>query len=287
MGAHSKNTRNKISYWNSIFSITTVLFLTGFLGIFIWIAKNTSDVLKESVFIQVELVDTTQGTYDNFKAQIENLGQVKKVKFVSKDVAAAKLKKDINEDFINVIGYNPLFNSFEVNIKSEVFKPEVLEHTKKEFLKSNLVRDATYPKVISRTLDKNLKKISLILGAITLFLLIIAVILIDSTIRLAMFSDRFLIKSMQLVGATRWFIIRPYILRAVLNGIVSALVASGLLVLILYLFDKYTQLIEFQKELKYLSIIFFGLILLGVILSFISTFFAVNKYLRMKLDSLY
>ena len=287
MGAHSKNTRNKISYWNSLFSITTVLFLTGFLGIFIWIAKNTSDVLKESVFIQVELVDTTQGTYDNFKAQIENLGQVKKVKFVSKDVAAAKLKKDINEDFINVIGYNPLFNSFEVNIKSEVFKPEVLEHTKKEFLKSNLVRDATYPKVISRTLDKNLKKISLILGAITLFLLIIAVILIDSTIRLAMFSDRFLIKSMQLVGATRWFIIRPYILRAVLNGIVSALVASGLLVLILYLFDKYTQLIELQKELKYLSIIFFGLILLGVILSFISTFFAVNKYLRMKLDSLY
>ena len=287
MGAHSKNTRNKISYWNSIFSITTVLFLTGFLGIFIWIAKNTSDVLKESVFIQVELVDTTQGTYDNFKAQIENLGQVKKVKFVSKDVAAAKLKKDINEDFINVIGYNPLFNSFEVNIKSEVFKPEVLEHTKKEFLKSNLVRDATYPKVISRTLDKNLKKISLILGAITLFLLIIAVILIDSTIRLAMFSDRFLIKSMQLVGATRWFIIRPYILRAVLNGIVSALVASGLLVLILYLFDKYTQLIELQKELKYLSVIFFGLILLGVILSFISTFFAVNKYLRMKLDSLY
>ena len=287
MGAHSKNTRNKISYWNSIFSITTVLFLTGFLGIFIWIAKNTSDVLKESVFIQVELVDTTQGTYDNFKAQIENLGQVKKVKFVSKDVAAAKLKKDINEDFINVIGYNPLFNSFEVNIKSEVFKPEVLEHTKKEFLKSNLVRDATYPKVISKTLDKNLKKISLILGAITLFLLIIAVILIDSTIRLAMFSDRFLIKSMQLVGATRWFIIRPYILRAVLNGIVSALVASGLLVLILYLFDKYTQLIELQKELKYLSVIFFGLILLGVILSFISTFFAVNKYLRMKLDSLY
>ena len=239
------------------------------------------------MFIQVELVDTTQGTYDNFKAQIENLGQVKKVKFVSKDVAAAKLKKDINEDFINVIGYNPLFNSFEVNIKSEVFKPEVLEHTKKEFLKSNLVRDATYPKVISRTLDKNLKKISLILGAITLFLLIIAVILIDSTIRLAMFSDRFLIKSMQLVGATRWFIIRPYILRAVLNGIVSALVASGLLVLILYLFDKYTQLIELQKELKYLSVIFFGLILLGVILSFISTFFAVNKYLRMKLDSLY
>lgn len=287
MGAHSKNTRNKISYWNSIFSITTVLFLTGFLGIFIWIAKNTSDVLKESVYIQVELADTTQGVYDNFKAQIETLGQVKHVKFVSKEIAAAKLKKEINDDFINVIGYNPLFNSFEVNIKSEVFNPEVLEHTKKELLKSSLVRDATYPKVISKTLDKNLKKISLILGAITLFLLIIAVILIDSTIRLAMFSDRFLIKSMQLVGATRWFIIRPYILRAVVNGIVSALVASGLLILILYLFDKYTQLIELQKELKYLSIIFFGLILLGVILSFISTFFAVNKYLRMKLDSLY
>lgn len=287
MGAHSKNTRNKISYWNSIFSITTVLFLTGFLGIFIWIAKNTSDVLKESVFIQVELADTTQSVYDNFKAELEVLPQVKQVKFVSKDKAAAKLKKEINEDFINIIGYNPIFNSLEVNIKSEAFKPEVLESTKKEILKSPLVRDANYPKVISKTLDKNLRKISLILGAITLFLLIIAVVLIDSTIRLAMFSDRFLIKSMQLVGATRWFIIRPYIWRAVLNGILSALLASGLLILILYLFDKYTQLIELQKELKYLSIIFFGLILLGMILSFISTFFAVNKYLRMKLDSLY
>ena len=287
MGAHSKNTRNKISYWNSIFSITTVLFLTGFLGIFIWIAKNTSDVLKESVYIQVELVDTVQSAYDKFRAELENIPEVKKVKFVSKDIAAAKLKKDINEDFINIIGYNPLFNSFEVNIKSEMFKPEILESTKKLILKNALVRDATYPKVISKTLDKNLRKISLILGAITLFLLIIAVILIDSTIRLAMFSDRFLIKSMQLVGATRWFIIRPYIWRAILNGIVSALVASGLLIFILYIFDKYTQLIELQKELKYLSIIFFGLILLGVILSFISTFFAVNKYLRMKLDSLY
>jgi cell division transport system permease protein len=287
METHSKPARNKISYWNSVFSITTVLFLTGFLGIFIWIAKNTSDALKESVFIQVEMVDTTQSTYDNFKAELENLNGVKQVKFVSKDIAAAKLKKEINDDFINVIGYNPLFNSFEVNIKSELFNPEVLESTKKTILKSSLVKDANYPKVISKTLNKNLRKISLILGAITLFLLIIAVILIDSTIRLAMFSDRFLIKSMQLVGATRWFIIRPYIWRGILNGILSALIASGLLVLILYLFDKYTQLLELQKELKYLSIIFFGLILLGVILSFISTFFAVNKYLRMKLDSLY
>ncbi|MBL7788264.1 MAG: hypothetical protein JNL75_00355 [Chitinophagales bacterium] len=287
MGTHSKQTRNKISYWNSIFSITTVLFLTGFLSIFIWIAKNTSDALKESVYIQVELIDSKQSDYDNFKAELENLSAVKKVKFVSKDVAAAKLKKEINEDFINVIGYNPLFNSFEVNIKSEVFKPEVLENTKKWILKNPLVKDATYPKVISKTLDKNLRKVSLILGAITLFLLIIAIVLIDSTIRLAMFSDRFLIKSMQLVGATRWFIIRPYIWRGILNGIVSALIASALLILILYFFDKYTQLLELQKELKYLSIIFFGLILLGVILSFISTFFAVNKYLRMKLDSLY
>jgi len=287
MGTHSKHSRNKISYWNSIFSITTVLFLTGFLGIFIWIAKNTSDALKESVYIQLELVDTTQGAYDNFKAEIETMPEVKQVKFVSKDMAAEKLRKEINEDFINVIGYNPLFNSFEVNIKSELFKPEILESTKKELLKSSLVRDANYPKVISKTLDKNLRKISLILGAITLFLLIIAVVLIDSTIRLAMFSDRFIIKSMQLVGATRWFIIKPYIWRGILNGILSALIASALLVLILYFFDKYTQLLELQKELKYLSIIFFGLILLGVVLSFISTFFAVNKYLRMKLDSLY
>lgn len=287
MGTHSKSKKNKISYWNSIFSITTVLFLTGFLGIFIWIAKNTSDVLKESVTIQVELVDTTQVIYDEFKAELETLPEVKRVKFVSKDSAAEKLKREIKEDFINVIGYNPLYNSLEVNLKSEFFNPEVLESLKKKILKNSLVRDASYPKVVSKTLDKNLRKVSLILGAITFFLLIIAVVLIDSTIRLAMFSDRFLIKSMQLVGATRWFIIRPYIGRAFLNGILSAVLASGLLLLILYFFGKYTELIELHKEIKYLAIIFFALILLGIILSVISTFFAVNKYLRTKLDSLY
>jgi len=279
--------KNKISYWNSIFSITTVLFLTGFLGIFIWVAKNTSDVLKESVTIQVELVDTAQFVYDNFRAEIEAMPEVKHVKFVSKDSAAQKLKKEINEDFINVIGYNPLSNSFDINIKSEYFKPEVLEKIKKDVLKNMLVRDATYPKVVSKSLEKNLKKVSLILGAITFFLLLIAVVLIDSTIRLAMFSDRFLIKSMQLVGATRWFIIKPYVGRAILNGIVSALIASGLLILILQLFSNYSDLIDIKKELKYLVIIFFGLILLGIIISVISTIFAVSKYLRIKLDSLY
>jgi cell division transport system permease protein len=284
---HSTPKKNKISYWNSIFSITTVLFLTGFLGIFIWIAKNTSDVLKESVVIQVELVDTSQYFYDNFKAEIEAMPQVKQVKFVSKDSAAEKLKREINEDFIKVIGFNPLFNSFDINLKSEFFNADELEKVKKKVLLNTIVREASYPKVVSKSLDKNLKKISLILGAITFFLLLIAVVLIDSTIRLAMFSDRFLIKSMQLVGATRWFIIKPYISRAIINGIVSALIASGLLILILQLFSRYTELIDIKKELKYLAIIFFGLILLGIIISLISTVFAVSKYLRTKLDSLY
>lgn len=287
MGTHSKQKKNKISYWNSIFSITTVLFLTGFLGIFIWVAKNTSDVLKESVTIQVELVDTTKFVYDNFKAELETMPEVKQVKFISKDTAAEKLKNDIKEDFISIIGYNPLSNSFDINLKSEYFNPEVLESLKKQILKNNLVKDASYPKVVSKSLDKNLRKVSLILGAITFFLLLIAVVLIDSTIRLAMFSDRFLIKSMQLVGATRWFIIKPYMGRAMLNGIVSALIASGLLLLILQLFSRYTDLLDIKKEIKYLIIIFFGLILLGITISVISTFFAVSKYLRTKLDSLY
>lgn len=284
---HSAPKKNKISYWNSIFSITTVLFLTGFLGIFIWIAKNTSDVLKESVTIQVELVDTSQYVYDNFKAEIEALPEVKQVKFITKDSAAEKLKREVKEDFVKVIGFNPLSNSFDINLKSEFFNADELEKIKKQVLLKTIVKDATYPKLISKSLDKNLRKISLILGAITFFLLLIAVVLIDSTIRLAMFSDRFLIKSMQLVGATRWFIIKPYISRAIINGIVSGLIASGLLILVLQLFSHYTDLIDIKKELKYLTIIFFGLILLGIIISLISTIFAVSKYLRTKLDSLY
>lgn len=281
------NTKNKISYWNSIFSISTVLFLTGFLGMFILIAKNTSDVLKESVTIQVELVDTTAEEYNRYIDELKTMPEIKQIKFVSKDSAAEKLKKEITEDFISIIGYNPLFNSLEINIKSEYFTPQILEKIKKKILNNFLVKDASYPKVVSKSLDKNLRKVSFFIGALAFFLLLIAVVLIDSTIRLAMFSDRFLIKSMQLVGATRWFIIRPYILRSFINGIVSALIGSAILILVLYLISHYSELIELQNEIKYLVIIFFGLILLGITISSISTFFAVNKYLRMKLDSLY
>lgn len=281
------NQKNKISYWNSIFSISIVLFLTGFLGMFILIAKNTSDVLKESVTIQVELVDTTAIIYDNFIEELKNYKEIKQIKFISKDSAAAKLKKEISEDFISIIGYNPLFNAIEINIKSEYFTPIILEKIKKQILTNYLVKDVTYPKVVSKSLDKNLRKVSLFIGALAFFLLLMAVVLIDSTIRLAMFSDRFLIKSMQLVGATRWFIIRPYITRSFINGIFSALIGSALLILVLYLISHYSELIELKNEIKYLVIIFFGLILLGITISSISTFFAVNKYLRMKLDSLY
>lgn len=279
--------KNKISYWNSIFSMSTVLFLTGFLSVFIWMAKKTSDSLIDNVVIQIELIDTTHNAYNEYMKKIKAIDEVNHVSFISKDVAAEKLKKQINEDFISIIGYNPLFNSMEVSVKSDFFTGEVFEKLKERFLANHLVKNATYPKVVAKSLNKNLRKVSLFIGALTFFLLLIAVVLIDSTIRLAMFSDRFLIKSMQLVGATRWFIIKPYIWRSILNGIVSGLFASGFLLIVLQLFSKYSELIDVKAELKYLVIIFFGLILLGIIISSISTIFAVRKYLRIKLDSLY
>jgi cell division transport system permease protein len=279
--------KNKISYWNSIFSISTVLFLTGFLGLFIIIAKNTSDVLKESVSIHVELADASPREYNEIIAKLKTYDEVRKINYISKEEAAVKLKNDIKEDFIQIIGYNPLYNAFDVNLKSDYFNQKNIEKIKKNLLLESLVRDVSYPKVISKSLDKNLRKISFFIGALTIFLLLIAVVLIDSTIRLAMFSDRFLIKSMQLVGATRWFIIKPYIWRSILNGIVSAIMSFIVLVLVLYLISKYSELIDIMHEIKYLVIVFFGLIFLGIIISSISTVFAVHKYLRTKLDSLY
>lgn len=279
--------KNKISYWNSIFSMTTVLFITGFLAIFIWIAKNTTDILKESVVIQVELVDTSALIYNEYQSELATIPEIKKIKFISKDSAAAKLNKEINEDMINVLGYNPLFNSFEINVKSEFFNPTVLEKINKEILKSTLVKDASYPRFVSKSLDKNLKKVSAFIGAVAILMLILSIILIDSTIKLALFSDRFLIKSMEYVGATKWFIIRPYLARSLFNGIVSALLACIALVIVLILFSRYTEIIDIQNEIKYLILIFFGLILLGIIISTTSTYFAVNKYLKSKIDTLY
>jgi cell division transport system permease protein len=279
--------KNKISYWNSIFSISTVLFLTGFLGLFIIIAKNTSDILKESVSIHVELADATPQEYNEIIAKLKTYDEVRKINYVTKEEAAVKLKNDIKEDFIQIIGYNPLYNALDVNLKSDYFNQQNIEKIKKNLLLESLVRDVSYPKVISQSLDKNLRKISFFIGALTIFLLLIAVVLIDSTIRLAMFSDRFLIKSMQLVGATRWFIIKPYIWRSILNGIVSAIMSFIILVLVLYLISKYSELIDIMHEINHLVVVFFGLIFLGIIISSISTVFAVHKYLRTKLDSLY
>jgi cell division transport system permease protein len=279
--------KNKISYWNSIFSISTVLFLTGFLGLFIIIAKNTSDILKESVSIHVELADATPQEYNEIIAKLKTYDEVRKINYVTKEEAAVKLKNDIKEDFIQIIGYNPLYNALDVNLKSDYFNQQNIEKIKKNLLLESLVRDVSYPKVISQSLDKNLRKISFFIGALTIFLLLIAVVLIDSTIRLAMFSDRFLIKSMQLVGATRWFIIKPYIWRSILNGIVSAIMSFIILVLVLYMISKYSELIDIMHEINHLVVVFFGLIFLGIIISSISTVFAVHKYLRTKLDSLY
>ena len=279
--------KNKISYWNSIFSISTVLFLTGFLGLFIIIAKNTSDILKESVSIHVELADATPQEYNEIIAKLKTYDEVRKINYITKEEAAVKLKNDIKEDFIQIIGYNPLYNALDVNLKSDYFNQQNIEKIKKNLLLESLVRDVSYPKVISQSLDKNLRKISFFIGALTIFLLLIAVVLIDSTIRLAMFSDRFLIKSMQLVGATRWFIIKPYIWRSILNGIVSAIMSFIILVLVLYMISKYSELIDIMHEINHLVVVFFGLIFLGIIISSISTVFAVHKYLRTKLDSLY
>jgi cell division transport system permease protein len=279
--------KNKISYWNSIFSISTVLFLTGFLGLFIIIAKNTSDILKESVSIHVELADATPQEYNEIISKLKTYDEVRKINYVTKEEAAVKLKNDIKEDFIQIIGYNPLYNALDVNLKSDYFNQQNIEKIKKNLLLESLVRDVSYPKVISQSLDKNLRKISFFIGALTIFLLLIAVVLIDSTIRLAMFSDRFLIKSMQLVGATRWFIIKPYIWRSILNGIVSAIMSFIVLVLVLYMISKYSELIDIMHEINHLVVVFFGLIFLGIIISSISTVFAVHKYLRTKLDSLY
>ncbi|MCU0329050.1 MAG: permease-like cell division protein FtsX [Chitinophagales bacterium] len=287
INAQNGHKKNKISYWNSIFSISTVLFFTGFLSLFIWIFKQKSDILKESVHIQVELIDTNYQEYLNLINLVKTMPAVKDAAYISKDSAAIKLKREINEDFVEILGYNPLFNSLDINIKADFFQNDILEEIKNKLETNYIVRDVNYPKNVSKALEKNMRKFSIYIGAIALFLLIIAIILIDSTIRLAMYSDRFIIKSMQLVGATKWFIIKPYIIKSILNGIFSAFLAISALLLIMLLISKYTDVIDIVEELDKLALIFGGLVFLGISISSLSTFFAVHKYLRTKLDNLF
>lgn len=244
--------------------------------------------MKENVEVSVILKDSFKDHNKETLVQlIEGKPYVQSFEYISKDEAATLWTDEYGEDFVELLEYNPLYASINLRLNSDFMEDEDLDMIEADLLKAESVQEVFYQRNLLSLIRENFRKLGLALLILSALLLSIAITLIDSTIRLAMYSNRFLIKSMQLVGATRWLITKPFIQRSVWNGGISGLAAGTAVGALLYLIDrKYPDLGLTQNPLEYLMI-FTGIMMIGIFISYWSTRGAVRKYLKLKLDDLY
>ena len=276
------------SYISTVISITLVLFMMGLLGMLILHAKKLSDYVKENIGFSIMIKEgVKEVAVMQLQKKLDAVQYVKSTEYIPKEKAAADLKKELGEDFIGFLGYNPLLPSIDLRLKAEFTTPLQVARVEKALLDNPEVKEVFYQKSLINLVNRNIERISLIILGFSLLLLIISVALINNTIRLSVYSKRFIIRTMLLVGATRGFIRRPFVWKSVLSGVISAFLALGLLMVVLTLIlQEIPELVQVQ-DLRIYLVLTFSVLLLGVLISWFSTWFAVRKYLRMKTDQLY
>lgn len=280
--------RGKPSYFMSIVGVTLVLFILGIIGLLVINATKVGNYFKESVEIVASLRgDVTTADSTALMQYISSKPYVRKIEFVTKEEAKRRFLGDGNESWDKVLDYNPLDNSINFKVKKQYMNSDSLGIIQADLKRQTYIKDVEYPKALVDNLSRNVQRASIIFLAIAILLAILVIILIDNTIRLAMFSNRFLIKTMQMVGATRWFIARPMNTRAVINGAVSGLIAIIALILVVFFAEKILPELKAFHDNVVLILLFVGLIVLGIFITLFSTHRSVLKYLKMKLDDLY
>ena len=281
--------RSKPNYIYSIVGVAIVLFIMGIMGWLFLNLQSIGDSFKEDIRISVYVRTSDKNTVSAIEKFIASQPYAKNVEYINKEKAKAIWNKENNEDWGKILDSNPLPESVDFFAKANYVNTDSLTKItnviENEFSKE--VADIQYPKSLVTNLNERATKIGIIFLVMSIILCIIVIISIDNTIRLAMFSNRFLIKTMQMVGATRNFISKPLLIRALLNGLISAFVAIFLLFgLIEWATTQFPQ-IGMLQGISNSLILFGGLILLGVVISVLSTYRSVLKYLKMKLDELY
>jgi len=281
--------RSKPSYFMAILGVALVLFILGMLG---WITINASKLetyFKGSVQVHAFIREgSQQKEIDSLRRYITELPYARKVEYVTKDMAKAKFIGDGNEDWNKVLDYNPLPASVDFYLDPKFVNKDSLNNIVADIQKNFIVSEVKYPDAVVSNLNNVVRKIEISLLVLSAVLSLIAIILIDNTIKLAMFSNRFLIKTMQMVGATRWFISKPFDKKAIINGLLSALLSIAAIGLIIYTVEKWwLPEIKVLRDNYLLALLFLLLIIIGIGITYISTHRSVTKYLKMKLDDLY
>lgn len=265
-----------------------MLFMLGALGLLVINANKLSKHFKENVGFQIYLKDTASSAQtDALLQEISNSNYAKSVNLINKEQAAEKLKADLGEDFVSFLGSNPLLNSLEVKLNANYANTDTLQIIEKTLLQKSYIKEVVYQKDMINNLNKNTKAIAFFILIFSGALLIVAIALINNTIRLSIYSQRFLIRTMYLVGATRSFISKPFIFKGVRQGIIAGIVASVLLVGLLMISTRFIpDLLQLQDE-NLLLILFSAIVLVGVIISAFSAMLAVLRFLRLKTSDLY
>jgi cell division transport system permease protein len=280
--------KSKPSYAYAIIGVSLVLFLLGTLG---WLVINGRSLIrefKENITITADFHDqVSDEKITQLQGILDKQPFIRHTSVTSKDEALKIVNQTEGTNVDMLTGVNPLFASMEMNVYSEYANPDSLEKIRQFVLQSNIVSEVTWPKVQVTQMNNNFRRINIIGGIIALILVISVVFLIDNTVRLAMFSNRFLIKTMQMVGANQFFITKPFDIRAIINGVISGVIAIVCLWLLMSVVESYyPQLIELHDN-KLMIGLMIGMLLLGVLISLLSTHRSVIKYLKMPVDDLY
>lgn len=284
----SSRKKTKSVYISTVISIALVLLMTGLLGLILVHAKNLSKFVKENLVVNIIVNDnTSEGDVLALQKDLEKNPFVLQTEYISKEVAAKNLTEDLGEDFVEYLGHNPLLPSIDIYLKEQYANTDSIGIFIEQVAKNSRIKEVIYQESLIDMVNNNIKIISIVVLAFTVILLIIAVALINNTIRLAIYSQRFLIKSMQLIGATRNFIRRPYILYGIIHGLIGAMIAILLLLFTLHFGQKQVPELIFLRDWFEFAAIFLIVTLLGVLISGLSTYFAVTKYLRARSNSLY
>ncbi len=276
------------SYFSVVLSISLVLFLLGLLGLLVLNTKKVADHFKEQIALTVYLKDQANEVEVNQLKQSLALAEyTKEATYVSKEDAAEDHANVIGEDFMEFLGYNPLQNSIDVYLLADYVSPEQLEDITAEIEEKSFVEEVTYDKPLISLLHDNVTKITFWILIVSAAFLVISILLINSSIRLSVYSKRFVIKTMQMVGATKRFIRRPFIWKNIQLGFLGSILAIAALGFVLYNLDKaFPELMILDQEIL-LAALFIGIFVIGIFISWLSTFFATQRFLNLKTDDLF
>ncbi len=280
--------RLQTSYISVVVSIALVLFMVGILGLVLLKSTSVSNRFKEKVAMTLFLKDeVSKKKIDSLRASLQKEPFTKKIVYISKKQAAKTLTKDIGEDFVKFLGTNPLKNGIDIYLKAAFVTPEKMASLEKNFKKKPFIADVFYDKPLIKLLTENIQRIGFWLLVLSAFFGFVAMILINSSIRLSIYSKRFNIKTMQMVGATKSFIRKPFIWRSIRLGMLGACIALLGLGAVIFYVDKRIPSLALLHDYMTLGYVSGGILLVAFFITWISTFFATQRFLNLQTNELY